>query len=1129
MGGGDLNLKKSWHPGTFRNQEKVWKEERKAADEEKKLQQLRKELEEERQIQELQRIQEQAGGKKRTDRLDWMYQAAPTGAAQDEKALEDYLLGKRRVDDLLNKKDGSMQALSKTSDAFMNQPSKANSVRDIQAKVREDPLLAIKRREQASMEALMKNPIKMRQLKEGKDPNKKKSKKSKDDKADKDERRKDKSDHRSRKRRSSRDLGRPGDSDEDSSDDRNKHSSRKHQRRSPSPDRQSPNGIIVSFSKQTSLSLSVSTTSPVFLPDKSPRPLEITLSNSSTLTITIATSLLSTNEHGRADRSTPTTTTTTTASHNRAQEDPAEEAKRKAALAEEEARRKALLAEERERRLKAMTEDASAEALARKSRLAEIAEIEAKQDAEEEIKRNRAAKDGQASFLKSAQKTAYDGMSLADRVQRGRATLQSIEALERQYSTHDDQLSEDEEDDDTRRPSPLLQDHQHHAHGGVTAQGDGSSRFKDHKKSNTAEDEDEQRPWNVPDEEWEWSEEEPTSFSAAAAAITNSSRSGPSHASSTTTTTRHGSNLAVPTRSSKNIPVGLGLTDPTKQSQQQQQQQDTQRSAGSTSLQGISASSSPRTKAAQLADSTSSSPMISGASVSHSHPLSVAQDLRISVCDSGRYIACASKKMFAILQRQSHPSTTSNSPTPLSTAHEWVLSGHLVVIQQLHHTPVISIKARIGVGKVSGEDEDEMTILHEGGKVVCIEGESLWVVLRLSNGSSRSAYGDGKSVQASQAPTFAYKKWSLQNQDLMVDIISCGPARHRPTLSNGFSSSSSSSMYTSQATERFVSVGSKPMMAFYASSSSGRTLFSATSLATQMAARVTSAVFGFAKSIWGSSPSPRPGSPALGSSSGRATPDQKRLSGQGGAQDGAMGPYGNIYSSAMAPATEVPAVLWLSDSQRCIRHLSLAPTPLRGSCYHYPSKLAAMTDSLGRVLLVDLEECEIIRMWKGLRGARCGWIQEERFVRSVSRVGGRVDEESPMRRHLILYLVIYAPKRGTVEIYPARQGKRVGLLQVGLGWKICTTFTTPIGKPVLLDRLVGSPKPGGPAFSSPTFGSPTSSPATTLGEAPLGLSQCLLIGPTGEVRRVGSRLTDSLSPSQSASPQIPAGNGQGTS
>ncbi|KAI8602328.1 Rab3 GTPase-activating protein regulatory subunit N-terminus-domain-containing protein [Dissophora ornata] len=446
-------------------------------------------------------------------------------------------------------------------------------------------------------------------------------------------------------------------------------------------------------------------------------------------------------------------------------------------------------------------------------------------------------------------------------------------------------------------------------------------------------------------------------------------------------------------------------------------------------------------------------------------------------------------------------------------------SGAQVDVQQLHHTPVISIKARFGVGKVPGEDEDEMTILHEGGKVVCIEGESLWVVLRLSSGSTRSSV-DSKSVQVSQAPTFAYKKWSLENQDHMVDVISCGPARRRPTLSNGFSSSSSSSMYTCQATERFVSVGSKPMMAFYASSNSGRPLFSATTLATQMAARVTNAVFGFAKSIWGSSPSPRPGSPALNSSNGRATPDQKRISGQG-LQDETAGPYGNIYSSAMAPATEVPAVLWLSDSQRCIRHLSLAPAPPRGSCYHYPSKLAAMTDSLGRVLLVDLEECEIIRMWKGLRGARCGWIQEERVVRSSRGVGNNSDEVL-LKRHLILYLVIYAPKRGTVEIYPARQGKRVGLLQVGLGWKVCTTFTSPIGKPVLLDRIAASPRVGEPAssmFASSSSAFP-SSPSLPVGVAPLGLSQCLLIGPTGEVRRVGSRLADSsnaTSPSMTGS------------
>ncbi|KAG0242209.1 RNA-splicing factor [Actinomortierella wolfii] len=181
MGGGDLNLKKSWHPGTFRNQEKVWKQERQAAEEQKKLQQLRKELEEERQIQELQRIQEAAGGKKRQERLDWMYQAPPTGSNKDEAALEDYLLGRRRVDDILNKKTEDMAKLSREADILAKSgPSKANNPRDIQAKIREDPLLAIKRREQAALEAIARNPIKLRQMQEGKDSSSKKKSKKKD-------------------------------------------------------------------------------------------------------------------------------------------------------------------------------------------------------------------------------------------------------------------------------------------------------------------------------------------------------------------------------------------------------------------------------------------------------------------------------------------------------------------------------------------------------------------------------------------------------------------------------------------------------------------------------------------------------------------------------------------------------------------------------------------------------------------------------------------------------------------------------------------------------------------------------------------------------------------------------------
>jgi hypothetical protein len=88
--------------------------------------------------------------------------------------------------------------------------------------------------------------------------------------------------------------------------------------------------------------------------------------------------------------------------------------------------KRAALEEDRARRLKAMADDASADALARKNRLAEIAEIEAKQDAEEEAKRTKTFNGEQASFMKSAQKAAYNGsMSLADRVQRGRTNMRN--------------------------------------------------------------------------------------------------------------------------------------------------------------------------------------------------------------------------------------------------------------------------------------------------------------------------------------------------------------------------------------------------------------------------------------------------------------------------------------------------------------------------------------------------------------------------------------------------------------------------------------------------------------------------------------------------------------------------------
>jgi hypothetical protein len=59
--GGDLNLKKSWHPQLLSNQKRVWEEERKALEERKKTDQMMKERQEERHIQEIQELAESTG------------------------------------------------------------------------------------------------------------------------------------------------------------------------------------------------------------------------------------------------------------------------------------------------------------------------------------------------------------------------------------------------------------------------------------------------------------------------------------------------------------------------------------------------------------------------------------------------------------------------------------------------------------------------------------------------------------------------------------------------------------------------------------------------------------------------------------------------------------------------------------------------------------------------------------------------------------------------------------------------------------------------------------------------------------------------------------------------------------
>ncbi|XP_054460693.1 pre-mRNA-splicing factor CWC25 homolog [Anoplopoma fimbria] len=204
MGGGDLNLKKSWHPQTMKNIERVWKAEQKHEAERKKIEELQKELKDERAREEITRFAQEAGSiKKKDDRLDWMYQGPAGQVSRDE-----YLLGRsidKQITDQYEEPESGPSAETGLLPGSIFNPSTPASNLDLAAKIREDPLFEIRKREEEKKREFLSNPVKMKKIKEmlrqnlNKKDKKKKRKKDKKEKREDKERRKEKK----HKRRSS--------------------------------------------------------------------------------------------------------------------------------------------------------------------------------------------------------------------------------------------------------------------------------------------------------------------------------------------------------------------------------------------------------------------------------------------------------------------------------------------------------------------------------------------------------------------------------------------------------------------------------------------------------------------------------------------------------------------------------------------------------------------------------------------------------------------------------------------------------------------------------------------------------------------------------------------------------------
>ncbi|KAB7507422.1 Pre-mRNA-splicing factor CWC25-like protein [Armadillidium nasatum] len=193
MGGGDLNLKKSWHPSTLKNQERVWKAEQQKQEEEKKIAELKQRLKEEQMREELEQTGIKSGKLKKDENseLNWMYKGPSSLVSR-----ESYLLG-RKIDkafEMLEKDELEQETKeeenksSYTVEHEINpesviQKDSNNKQVDMKRKLLEDPLLMIRQNEEATKRAITSNPIKMKNLQllisSMKEKKKKKKKKSK--------------------------------------------------------------------------------------------------------------------------------------------------------------------------------------------------------------------------------------------------------------------------------------------------------------------------------------------------------------------------------------------------------------------------------------------------------------------------------------------------------------------------------------------------------------------------------------------------------------------------------------------------------------------------------------------------------------------------------------------------------------------------------------------------------------------------------------------------------------------------------------------------------------------------------------------------------------------------------------
>ncbi|XP_047969528.1 LOW QUALITY PROTEIN: rab3 GTPase-activating protein non-catalytic subunit-like [Salvia hispanica] len=123
------------------------------------------------------------------------------------------------------------------------------------------------------------------------------------------------------------------------------------------------------------------------------------------------------------------------------------------------------------------------------------------------------------------------------------------------------------------------------------------------------------------------------------------------------------------------------------------------------------------------------------------------------------------------------------------------------------------------------------------------------------------------------------------------------------------------------------------------------------------------------------------------------------------------------------PFARASPLTCLKDHPRKGEKLTLSPS----------GSLAAITDSLGRILLLDTKALVVVRLWKGYRDASCLFVE---MLASKEKAASRPASYEHTKSDYCLCLAIHAPRKGIVEVWQMRTGHRLLTIPCPKGSKI---------------------------------------------------------------------------------------------